>query len=86
MENENIKNLQEALGFSPDNIPLRLHLAELLLQESLITEAAEQFRETLNRNYGNTRAQLGLAARITVSHHRFSYHMLYIDQGFLKVE
>ena len=62
MENENIKNLQEALGFSPDNIPLRLHLAELLLQESLITEAAEQFRETLNRNYGNTRAQLGLAA------------------------
>ena len=62
MENENIKNLQEALSLSPENIPLRLHLAELLFQEKMISEAAEQFRETLNRNYGNTRAQLGLAA------------------------
>ena len=62
MENENIKSLQEALKFSPDNIPLRLHLAELLLQDKLIPEAAEQFNETLKRNYGNQRAQLGLAA------------------------
>lgn len=62
MENENIKNLQEALSLSPENIPLRLHLAELLFQEKMISEAADQFRETLNRNYGNTRAQLGLAA------------------------
>ena len=62
MENENIKSLQEALKFSPDNIPLRLHLAELLLQDKFIQEAAEQFNETLKRNYGNQRAQLGLAA------------------------
>lgn len=61
MENENIRSLQEALSFSPENVPLRLHLAELLLKEKMIPEAAEQFRETLNRNYGNTRAQLGLA-------------------------
>jgi SpoVK/Ycf46/Vps4 family AAA+-type ATPase len=62
MENENIKSLQEALRFSPDNIPLRLHLAELMLQDKMISEAAEQFNETLKRNYGNQRAQLGLAA------------------------
>ena len=62
MENENIKSLQEALRFSPDNIPLRLHLAELMLQDKMIPEAAEQFNETLKRNYGNQRAQLGLAA------------------------
>jgi transitional endoplasmic reticulum ATPase len=62
MENENIKSLQEALRFSPDNVPLRLHLAELMLQENMVTEAADQFIETLKRNYGNTRAQLGLAA------------------------
>lgn len=62
MENENIKSLQEALRFSPDNIPLRLHLAELLLQDKMVPEAAEQFSETLKRNYGNQRAQLGLAA------------------------
>ncbi|HKH61769.1 MAG TPA: AAA family ATPase [Flavitalea sp.] len=62
MENENIKSLQEALRFSPDNIPLRLHLAELMLHDKMIPEAAEQFNETLKRNYGNQRAQLGLAA------------------------
>ena len=62
MENENIKSLQEALRFSPDNIPLRLHLAELMLQDKMIPEAAEQFNETLKRNYGNQRAQLGVAA------------------------
>ncbi len=61
MENENIKSIQEALSYSPENIPLRLHLAELLLKEKMIPEASEQFRETLNRNYGNTKAQIGLA-------------------------
>ncbi len=61
MENENIRSIQEALSYSPDNIPLRLHLAELFLKEKMIPEASEQFRETLNRNYGNTKAQLGLA-------------------------
>ena len=62
MENENIKSLQEALQFSPENVPLRLHLAELMLQEKLYSEAVEEFTETLQRSYGNTRAQLGLAA------------------------
>ena len=49
MEDENIKSLQEALSFSPDNVPLRLHLAELLLQNKMIAEAAEHWRlERLN--------------------------------------
>ncbi|MFT3823222.1 MAG: AAA family ATPase [Chitinophagaceae bacterium] len=61
MINETIKNLQEALLVSPDNVPLRLHLAEILIQEKMYTEAAEQYREVLNRSYGNTKAQLGLA-------------------------
>lgn len=62
MQNESIKSLQEALQYSPENIPLRLHLAELMLQEKMFPEAAEQFSETLNRSYGNARAQIGLAA------------------------
>ncbi len=62
MKNENIKSLQEALQYSPENVPLRLHLAELMLQEKMYSDAAEQFSETLQRSYGNTRAQLGLAA------------------------
>jgi len=62
MQNESIKSLQEALEYSPDNVPLRLHLAESMLQEKMYAEAAGQFSETLNRSYGNTRARLGLAA------------------------
>ncbi|MBC7829519.1 MAG: AAA family ATPase [Chitinophagaceae bacterium] len=62
MQNESIKSLHEALQYSPDNVPLRLHLAELMLQEKMYPEAAGQFTETLNRSYGNTRAQLGLAS------------------------
>ncbi|MEO6314016.1 MAG: AAA family ATPase [Chitinophagaceae bacterium] len=60
--NETIKNLEEALGLSPDNIPLRLHLAGLMLAEKMYTEAAQHFAEVLEKSYGNTRAQIGLAS------------------------
>ena len=70
MVNESIKTLQEALQFSPDNVPLRLHLAELLLQEKMYAEAGEQFSETLKRSYGNSKAQLGLA---TCYYHQKKY-------------
>ena len=59
--NDHIKSLQEALQVSPDNIPLRLHLAEVLLREKLYAESAEQYREVLQRSYGNAKAKLGLA-------------------------
>lgn len=51
----------EALQVSPDNIPLRLHLAELMLNDEMYSEAGEQFSDVLKRNYGNFKAQLGLA-------------------------
>lgn len=58
---EAIEQLKEAVSFSPDNIPLRLHLAELMLKGKQYPEAAEQFNEILKRNYGNTKARIGLA-------------------------
>ncbi|MBO9562900.1 MAG: tetratricopeptide repeat protein [Niastella sp.] len=58
---DHIKSLQEALEFSPDNIPLRLHLAETLLKEKQYAAAADQFSEVLRRSYGNGKAKLGLA-------------------------
>ncbi len=61
MINENIKSLIEAIAVSPDNVPLRLHLAELMLSEKMYAEAAVQFSEVLQRSYGNTKAQTGLA-------------------------
>ena len=61
MANDTIKNLLEALEVSPDNVPLRLHLAELMLDDKMYSEAGEQFSNVLKRSYGNLKAQLGLA-------------------------
>ncbi|HEY2722712.1 MAG TPA: AAA family ATPase [Chitinophagaceae bacterium] len=59
--NELIENLLAALQVSPDNIPLRIQVAGLLMNEKSYTEAAAQFDEVLKRSYGNEKAQLGLA-------------------------
>lgn len=59
--NEAIEQLKEAVELSPNNIPLRLALAEQMQREDLLTEAAEQYNEVLKRNYGNYKARKGLA-------------------------
>jgi SpoVK/Ycf46/Vps4 family AAA+-type ATPase len=59
--NEMIEQLKEALQISPNNVPLRLHLADVLLKENLLNEASEQFSEILRRQNGNARALLGLS-------------------------
>lgn len=59
--NEGIEQLKEALSLSPDNIPLRLHLADLMLNNNMFDEAAGQYQEVLHRNYGNTKARKGMA-------------------------
>lgn len=38
-----------------------MHLADILLRESMFAEAADQFREVLQRSYGNVKAKIGLA-------------------------
>ena len=61
MANELINNLLDALKFSPDNVPLRSQVADLMLQEKMYEEAAQQYQLILEKSYGNTKAQLGLA-------------------------
>jgi transitional endoplasmic reticulum ATPase len=61
MRNEMIDSLLEALQVSPDNIPLRLQVAQLLLKDRSYSEAAEQFQIVLEKNYGNIKAHSGLA-------------------------
>ncbi len=56
-----IDSLKEALTLSPDNIPLRMSLADLLLADKQYSEAAEQYKQVLQRSYGHQKAQLGLA-------------------------
>jgi transitional endoplasmic reticulum ATPase len=59
---EAIEQLKEAISFSPENIPLRLHLAEMMIKEHLLNDAAEQYNEVLKRSYGNVKARKGLAS------------------------
>lgn len=59
--NEAIEQLKEAVELSPDNLPLRLALAEQMYHQNLFNDAAEQYNEVLKRNYGNNKALKGLA-------------------------
>ncbi|MCB0662923.1 MAG: AAA family ATPase [Saprospiraceae bacterium] len=43
MDDQSIHHLREALRFSPENVPLRLHLAEVLLNTGRLDEAEEQY-------------------------------------------
>ena len=46
---ETIQALREALRFSPENMPLRKHLAETLLNSGRADDAEREFREALSR-------------------------------------
>jgi transitional endoplasmic reticulum ATPase len=61
MTNELINNLLAALSVSPDNIPLRLQVADLMVTEKMFPEAAGQYQLVLEKSYGNIKAQTGLA-------------------------
>ena len=55
-----LKALREAVAVSPDNVPLREHLASTLLAADRANEAEAEYREALARGAGSG-AQLGLA-------------------------
>jgi len=56
-----IQPLLEALAFSPDNLPLRKHVASLLLQANRLPEAEDLYRTGLRQAPTDTDLQLGLA-------------------------
>ncbi len=58
---EAIASLRAALDVSPDNVPLRLHLAETLLAMSRGSDAEFEFKTCLNHAPRNSAALLGLA-------------------------
>lgn len=60
MDENTIKNLREALQFSPDNIPLKLHLAETLLSLNKIDDAETEFQEIIGLSDGSS-GKFGLA-------------------------
>lgn len=60
MTQSTIDSLREALKFSPDNIPLRLHLAETLFHLNRLEEAEKEYLEALGIEQ-NDKALIGLA-------------------------
>ena len=63
-----IQPLLEALTFSPDNLPLRKHVAGLLVQAQRLPEAEELYRTGLRQAPADTDLQLGLAEVYTGLH------------------
>ncbi len=61
MASEAINNLREALKHSPDNIPLKLHLGEMLIQEGEYADAMIEFNQVLTKDSVNEKAKLLLA-------------------------
>lgn len=79
MSKELIENLLDALAVSPENIPLRLQVADMMLKEGMHSEAAGQYQEVLSRNYGNQRASIGLA-RIYYYQQKYSAALIIYEQ------
>ena len=60
MDDNAINNLREALRYSPDNVPLKHHLAVTLTQASRLDEAETEYTELVKMT-GDARYQTGLA-------------------------
>lgn len=56
-----INNLREALNHSPNNIPLKLHLAGMLLESGAAADAEIHFKEILALDNNQAKAKAGLA-------------------------
>ena len=61
MDDNTIENLREALKHSPDNVPLRMHLAETLVKLNRLNEAEIEFHEVLKIQSNDYKAKFGLA-------------------------
>ena len=77
--NEIIEQLKQAVDISPENIPLRLHLAEMMLQQNLHADASDQFSQVLKREHGNTKALTGLS-EIYIKQNKFSAAIILFEQ------
>ncbi len=56
-----VRALSAALETSPDNIPLRKHLAELLVADNRLAEAEREYRSALDLTPEDDTLKFGLA-------------------------
>lgn len=60
-DSDSLAPLREALEISPENIPLRLHIASVLAARGAFHEAEREFRRGLELDAGDARLKFGLA-------------------------
>ncbi|PIQ83275.1 MAG: cell division protein [Candidatus Omnitrophica bacterium CG11_big_fil_rev_8_21_14_0_20_63_9] len=77
-----IRTLREALKLSPENLPLRQHLADMLLSAGQPQEAEEEYRRALAMAPSDVALQLGLATAF--SQQGKDSHALVILEEMLK--
>ncbi|MBN2021334.1 MAG: AAA family ATPase [Pirellulales bacterium] len=78
-DEKSLDALRAALAVSPDNIPLRQHLAETLLRWGRPDEAEKEYREALARAPRNVALKLGLA-RAFADQAKDSHAMVIIEE------
>ncbi len=61
MNDKVIQSLREAVQVSPDNVPLRRHLAEALMELGRPAEAEQEYRQALARDADSVPLKVGLA-------------------------
>jgi AAA+ superfamily predicted ATPase len=76
---DSLAALREALRLSPDNIPLRQHLAETLLGQGQPEQAEAEFREALARSPDHIGLKLGLA-RAFMAQQKESAALVIVEQ------
>jgi len=60
-DEEAIRHLREAVRLSPDNIPIRQHLADTLAGQGMLAEAEKEYRDALALSPQNKNLKMGLA-------------------------
>ena len=78
-----VEALQEAVRLSPDNLPLRQHLAGTLLGLARLAEAEQAYREALSLAPSDRRLKIGLAT--TYYRRGKNSHALVIVEELLKL-
>src|SRR5437660_596074 len=61
MNDQVIASLREALKLSPDNVPLRRHLADTLMTMARYAEAEQEYRQALSQSPDDSSIKLALA-------------------------
>lgn len=76
---DEIQELREALRQSPDNIPLKILLAEALIKGALFLEAEQLLKDVLSMEQGNLKANI-LLARVYFLQKKYSTALVILEE------